>query len=769
MFASRAVRGVASFILISISIASCAQSRDEAVRKAREGRTEEAIVELRQIVTSNPEDKEAAMDLAVVLTWAHRPREATDTFERAGANEPPEFVLLAMARAYRDQQRFAEAQRLTREGLRRFPEAQSFALLEDLLVGDTALAVGDNFTALRAYAQALQRSPDEADIAVVVSRILIDLKAPYAAAAYTPNPDLGVASRQAAEMVNWGGTIVPPDPRKRFDQTDAAIAKLDELIKEASEQNPPDRELVLRLRRDRVLALHNRERCTEAEEEASAIRTTGDKLPPFVRAAEAGCLLALRRPQEAAGAYQDVLAADPADKVARQGLFYAYIEQENFNAAFAIADQSLLEQEPVIRRVGSPTPIANWHWLDAQVNSALARHFAGMEAAAWSRLVPFAQGAPALSHLRDAQGSVAAARGWPRLAEEETQIALTLEPENLGTQVALADSALRRNRFEEAERMAGELSSLFPQDPGVGRLQREVDAARAPEFRLETGGSSQNGNAVDSPGSGYAIIARLYSSLLMERWRVFAAYDYLREQPVEGVIRRIRYGVGAEARWSDFTLEAVAWDNTGTLSRGGATLAASWQASDHLSFSADGALYAIDTPLRATFYGITASGGGFRTNYAWNESMAISGGIRALSFTDGNQRLEGNVSFQRRFIDRPRLIVSMQPELYLSRNTAKDAPYFNPPHDGTFGVAVTCEHILWRRYERSLFQQLRVGASAYWQMNFPTNWLGDVTYQQVLRFERKWDLRYGGGVSRRVYDGRAVRNLEGLVTLETRF
>ena len=93
MFASWAVRGVASFILISISIASCAQSRDEAVRKAREGKTEEAIVELRQIIASNPDDKEAAMDLAVVLTWAHRPREATDTFERAGVNEPPEFVL----------------------------------------------------------------------------------------------------------------------------------------------------------------------------------------------------------------------------------------------------------------------------------------------------------------------------------------------------------------------------------------------------------------------------------------------------------------------------------------------------------------------------------------------------------------------------------------------------------------------------------------------------------------------------------------------------
>jgi biofilm PGA synthesis protein PgaA len=769
MFASRAVRGVASFILISISIASHAQSRDEAVRKAREGKTEEAIVELRQIIASNPDDKEAAMDLAVVLTWAQRPREATDTFERSGVSEPPEFVLLAMARAYRDQQRFAEAQRLTREGLSRFPEAQSFALMDDLLAGDTALAAGDNFTALRAYAQALQLSGNDAGIAAVVRRILVDLNAPYAAAAYGPQPDLSIAADQAAEMVNWGADIVPPDPKKKFEQTDAAITKLDGLIQEALKQSPPERELVLRLKRDRVVALRNRERCTEAEEEVSAMRTAGDKLPSYVRTAEADCLLALRQPQEAARAYQDVLATDPADKAASQGLFYAYIEQENFNAAFAVADQALLEQAPVIRRAGSQRPIANWDWLDAELNSSLVRDYAGMSAKAWKRILPLAEGAPALAYLRSSQGSVAASLGWTRLADEEVHIALTLEPHDLGTQTAVAGSALRLNQFGYAEQQAAELSALFPQNSGVARLQRDVDAARAPLFRLETGGSSQSGNAVDAPGSGYAITARLYSSLLMDRWRVFAAYEYLREQPIEGVVRRIRYGVGADARWSDFSLEAIAWDNTGTLSRGGGTLAASWEANDHLSFSANAELYSIDTPLRATFYGITASGGGARTNYAWSDLMSISGGITALTFTDGNHRLQGTVFFQRRFLDRTRLSAIVQPELYLSRNTINNAPYFNPPHDATLGASVRVEQVLWRRYEHSLSQEVRGGASAYWQADFPVNWVGDVNYEQVLRFDPKWDLRYGGGVGRRVYDGRSVRNLVGSITLETRF
>jgi len=764
-----AVRAASSLLLVLIAIASYGQNREEAVRKAREGQTEQAIIELRQILADHPDDKEAALDLAVVLTWAKRPREATDVFERAGVTAPPDWVLLAMARAYRDQQRLADAQRVTREGRLRFPENQLFAVLELLLTGDVARAAKDNFAALRAYAQALQLSGQDAGIAAVLRGILVDLNAPYAAAAYAPKADLGIAAGQAAEMVNWGEDIVPPDPKKRFEQTDAAIAELDRLIQEASKQSPPDRELLLRLQRDRIVALRNREHCNEAEQAASAMRSEGHPLPPYVRGAEADCLLVLHRPEEGEKAYQEVLAADPADKDAKQGLFYSYVEQENFKAAFSLADEWSTEQTPTRWTAGSTRPTANWDWLDAQLNSALVRDYAGMSDKAWKRLLPLAEGAPALSYLRSSQASVAASLGWERLADEEVHIALTLEPTDVGTQTAVAGSALRRNQFEYAEQQAAELSALFPRNSSVARLQTDVDAARAPLFRLETGGSSQSGNAVDAPGSGYAITARLYSSLLMDRWRIFAAYEYLREQPVEGVVRRIRYGLGADARWSDFSLEAIAWDNTGTLSRGGGTLAASWEANDHLSFSANAELYSIDTPLRATFYGITASGGGARTSYAWSDLMSISGGITALTFTDGNQRLQGTVFFQRRFLDRTNLSASVQPELYLSRNTINNAPYFNPPHDATLGASVKVEQVLWRRYEHSLSQEIRGGASAYWQADFPVNWIGDVNYEQVLRFDPKWDLRYGGGVGRRVYDGRSVRNLMGSITLATRF
>ena len=49
-------------------------------------------------------------------------------------------------------------------------------------------------------------------------------------------------------------------------------------------------------------------------------------IPPYIRHAEADALLALRRPEDAATAYDDVLAADPSLRSARVGLFFARLE-----------------------------------------------------------------------------------------------------------------------------------------------------------------------------------------------------------------------------------------------------------------------------------------------------------------------------------------------------------------------------------------------------------------------------------------------------------
>ena len=745
------------------------QSREDAVRAAREGHTEEAIRVLESMIAKDSRDTAAALDLATILTWAKRPRDATNVFERAAVHEPPEHVLFAMVRAYRDQQRFGLAQELAEEGLRRFPKGKAWFLLNTLLSGDIAMAAGDSFGALRAYATARELAPDDSGLASVMSGILMRLNAPYGAASLVSTPDLGIEAGKAAALVRWGTEFVSPEPAKRFERTDAALARLEVLIREASAAQPLDRGLLLRLKRDRVLALRNRERWNDAVRAAAGLREEGDVLPPYVREAEADSLLALRHPEQALKAYEEVLAADPRNKDARQGLFYAQVETEDFNAAFATVDAMAGKEAPAIRPPLMPGPVENPDWLDAQVLAGQARHYASIESQGWKRLKPLANGAPALGYLRAALGGVAANRGWPRRADEEIEIATEVAREDRGIQIALADSCLRRKRFREAQERIEQLNLLYPGDVAVQRSMRDVAAEQAVELQVNTVLRHESGNATNRPGSEIDTTARLYLPAFGERWRPFTEFDYSFAKPPEGSVHRVRYGAGAQARWPDFTLEAIAWNNAGQLSRGGATLAGSWEATDQWSFSASGELFSAETPLRAVLHGITANGGSFRTAYAKNESFSISARMGALSFSDGNQRFEGGVSLFRRLRDRPHFKLNIRPEFYASHNTRLDAPYFNPQHDTSANIAVELDHILWRRYERSFRQNLTAGMGPYWEALYRPDWIGQISYRQSFELQPGLEIRYGVDLARRVYDGQPVRDVGIVASLDKRF
>jgi hypothetical protein len=75
--------------LLGATASQAADTREKAVAAAREGHAEEAISALRKLLDSGTDDPLVAYDLAVILTWVNRPREATDTFERASAAEVP--------------------------------------------------------------------------------------------------------------------------------------------------------------------------------------------------------------------------------------------------------------------------------------------------------------------------------------------------------------------------------------------------------------------------------------------------------------------------------------------------------------------------------------------------------------------------------------------------------------------------------------------------------------------------------------------------------
>ena len=154
-------------------------------------------------------------------------------------------MLAPIVRAYRDQKRFAEAERWAREGERRFPmdspwlellglvladqkrTNEAIALLEPwaatqpydpeiwIALGYAALRSGDRFETLRAYGQALRLQPNNREAADAMAGVLLELGAPFAAGALLPETPLGIQARQAGALVRWSCRAARPAPAFR--------------------------------------------------------------------------------------------------------------------------------------------------------------------------------------------------------------------------------------------------------------------------------------------------------------------------------------------------------------------------------------------------------------------------------------------------------------------------------------------------------------------------------------------------------------------------
>ena len=281
---------------------SPSERREAAVLKARAGQMAAAQADLRALLTAGIDDGLVAMDLATLLQQDGKSAEAVDVFTKAARPDPPDYALLAVTRANRDLRRYDDAARLAREGMRLFPDQSVWPLLLSLVLSDAgntaeALAVlkkpeamrappverllaqayayrraGDPFMAMKTYGEAVRLAPANAGVRAEAASVLRDLGAPFGAAIVAGATTPPIAAEQAGAMVRWGEEVKPADPARRFEGTDAALARLDGLLVSL----PPDQTaLRRRVRLDRVVALRDRVRMQEAAEEAEALRAEG--------------------------------------------------------------------------------------------------------------------------------------------------------------------------------------------------------------------------------------------------------------------------------------------------------------------------------------------------------------------------------------------------------------------------------------------------------------------------------------------------------------
>ena len=208
--------------------AQISEQRERAVATARNGQLEQAIAELQRL-DSTASDTRTTHDLIVILTWAGRQQEALDVYEQRGvAANAPDYVQAAVARAYRSRGAYGQAERIARAALEKTAgepawttflalvmtdqgrAAEADTLLQSLTEknpgnvdawlarGYAAKTLGQPFAAMRAYAEVRRLQPENAEATRELQRILLELRAPYAAGSLAASPGPEIRGRQAA-------------------------------------------------------------------------------------------------------------------------------------------------------------------------------------------------------------------------------------------------------------------------------------------------------------------------------------------------------------------------------------------------------------------------------------------------------------------------------------------------------------------------------------------------------------------------------------------
>jgi biofilm PGA synthesis protein PgaA len=704
---------------------------------------------------------------------------------------------LAAARAARDAGRFSEAEALARQGMAGSDDPvwpltlglvladqkrprEALAVLQaprqpPLPARDRALAEayaesrgGDPWRALRLYGEIRRAEPDNAEARRAMAGLLDSLRAPFGAAALDGAPPARQAGKAAA-LTRWGAEVRPEAVERRFEGTDRALAAQESLLAQLAADPAADPALVRRVRLDRMVALRDRVRMAEVVAEAEALSAGGAGLPAYADHAYADALLYLRRPADALQAYERVLAADPNDIQAAYGRIFALVERERLAEAVAAADSLAASRTPFVSFRGGPATSPDPEYAYASQLAAETRLWSNDVAGGYGRLDSLADAAPASASLRRARAGGMTARGWPRAAEQEARVAASLDPDSLWTRIALADTALQRNRLPEAAERAAALQALAPENLAVQRLAREVRARRGWLFDVGFAPAFNQGGGSFALGEGYTFGARALTPFITDRLRLVALVDSAEAAPPEGRVTRHRVGGGVRLESADVEATAYASYSWGSLPQPSAGVELAWSVDDHWSFSAAAQANSIETPIRALLADISGDSVNLGARFQRDERLEISASVRLLALSDGNDRLAAGASLVQLLHAAPHVTLKGRVDLYGSRNSKPGGPYFAPEGDLSLAGGLALEHVAWRRYEKILTQAASVDVGVYDQKGFDPSWIG------VLRYEHRWrhdpwtEIVYGFGFDRRVYDGVAERGFSLTLGLRQRF
>ena len=789
---------------------------DALIIQARNGNFTPALTQLRQLPAERQTPGQVS-DHLVIAGWAGQDAEVLKVYEAQGKNRTltPQ-ALATVARTYRNQKQWAQAEAVYRQALVREPNNVDLQLglaLTQADGGKTTEAVqraralvaanpndpnrrmalgyaltraGFNYDALFEFDQAFIRAGDKPEVAREYIVALQKARIPEPAlrlAAKRPGLIDPVTQRRlegdlAAERVRMA-EFATRSENERYVIADRALQDYDKLLTRWT-PDPTAKDDVVVWRIDRLGALKARARTAEVIREYEALQAEGVKLPTYAVRWVAASYLDQRLPEKAAPLYRQAIEAPDADVGDRvedsTALFYALLENDQVDEARTVAKNLADSQKPRVELKGLPIGNPNDEWMDAQQLAAQAGTYGADLPSSEKSLEELVGKAPGSIGLRLAQAEMYRARDWPRRAERSLKETEAQSPRDIGLEMSQGFTALDLQEWRQLDILTDDVVARNPDNRQVQRLQRLRDVHDMAELKVEayTGksfGGGNNGDAGAVSGSrDWGIESRIYTPPIDEDWRVFAGAGYATADFEEGTGHHRWQVVGVERRTRDMTIEAeVSNHSYGDGSKQGAAVSIARDINDNWQYGGSLGYLLSTTPLRALNEGVTANGGSGFIRWRANESREWKLTLSPSHFSDGNDRFEALLSGREGLYSSPKVQVDLGLEVGASRNSKEDTIYFNPRSDFTVLPVININHVLYHRYETQWSQQFQVGAGTYSQQDYSTGGIGLVGYGQRYRWNDVLEAGANLSLISRPYDGDRERDLRLLVDLTYRF
>ena len=777
---------------------------DAAIAAARAGRYAEALPVIEDRHRRDPQNLSVAFDYLTVLGWAHRQSDAIAVFENLPQGAPlPAFVEQAAARDYRDLRRFDEALALYRRGQREYPGRMLFIAGEILTIADSgraeaALSQGKsllpahphNLELLSATAYAASKAGAGVDAMALARRVLAldpndrearrelilataqrgDLEEAWLAARLSPDLFSASERRQfggdwTAFLVREAGTADLGDD-ERYRRADRAIEALDARVRDLSIQGPDADAQLRRAKFDRVLALSVRDRFDDVIAQYEEFEKEGIPVPAYALRVVGDAYMRLRQPEKAKAVYETALADAPSDFQSSMGLFYAEIESEDFDAALTTIDGLAGREQPTVGTKANPD------WLRAQIAATMARVYAGDTDDAQQRIEGLLAADPENPALLDAYGTVLEDRGEPMAAEQSFAKAQSIRPGDHDAAVGVANVAIDRGDRTAGYAATDELvdarisQDLDPDHPTALLRQREETLER-PELKFS---ANQLFQAQRAPlgGDTFNLETQLFSAPIEDTYRLYADYQFATVALPEGRVSDHHMAAGLEFTGKDFGATGEITEDLIPTAHIGGKAGVSWAPDDAWRLSLLAQVFSSDTPLRALRHEITADSATFHVNWRVDDMQSYSLSSELLTFSDTNFRSSIDLSSTQRLITAPHFSLDVIPELYASRNTFRNAPYYNPLWDAEAAVGFDATQILYRRYELVWQHHMTLVPGIYWEHGVSPHPAATLVYEHRLKLGDTWSGGLGVKLARHPYDGVANDSVSVFADLDWR-